>query len=198
MKKQQILLINGGNVFASDDDYRQSLEEQEVSLERMRSHDSWKHSLQRDLGEDYDVLFAPMPNSSSAKYSEWKVVFDKVTKLLDNDIILIGHSLGGIFLAKYLSENKFPRKIKAIILLAAPFDDESEESLGDFKFSKLKIEDPIYLLHSFDDKVVNFNEVKKYEIALASYRKYGYMFFEDKGHFNLEKFPELVELLKKL
>lgn len=39
-----------------------------------------------------------MPNSNNAHYQEWKIIFDKIVTLLDEDVIFISHSLGGIFL----------------------------------------------------------------------------------------------------
>lgn len=202
MKKQQILLVNGGEVFSSDVEYHVSLSQSELSLDYMRYHDSWKRSLQRDLGDDYDVLFSPMPNTSNAKYSEWKVVFDKVVKLLDNNVILIGHSLGGIFLAKYLSENNLPIEIKALILIAAPYDDEREESLGDFKITSGsplvkfgRTLDKIYLLYSENDPIVPMVEMEEY---LDLWIHAEPIIFEDKGHFNLDAFPELVGLIKTI
>ena len=52
-------------------------------------------------------------------------------------MILIGHSLGVIFLVKYLSENNFRVKTNKLILLALPYDDESIEDLTNFKVAKL-------------------------------------------------------------
>lgn len=192
----QILLVNGGEVSSGE----RSIEDIEVSLERMRSHQSWKSSLQKELGEDYEVLFSPMPNPSSAKYSEWKIIFDKVSTLIDDDIVLIGHSLGGIFLAKYLTENVFPKKIKAIVLIAAPYNDETLETLGDFKLERSvsslqDLTDKIYIFHSLDDPIVNYAEYQKYQNDLPKSIK---MLYNDKQHFNLEEFPELVKLIKKL
>jgi len=43
-----------------------------------------------------------MPCIENAKYNEWKIQFEKYLKRTDNDLILIGMSLGGIFLTKYL------------------------------------------------------------------------------------------------
>jgi hypothetical protein len=135
-----------------------------------------------------------MPNKFNAKYSEWKIIFDKILPLLRNNLILIGHSLGGIFLAKYLSENNISKKLKAVILVSAPFDD-----VGDFKLSKNLISNlnkykKIILIHSINDQIVNYSEVEKYKRALLNVEL---ITFKDKGHFNQESFPEMVDLIKK-
>jgi len=120
---------------------------------------------------------------------------------LRDNIILIGHSLGGIFLAKYLSENNFPVKIDQLYLVAAPFDgNEDKYSLTDFKLpaSLKKIEkqaNKIFLYHSKDDSVVPFSDLGKYANKLPGAKK---IIFEDRDHFSQEEFPELVEKLKKV
>ena len=152
------------------------------------------------LGEKYDVLLPRMPNGKNARYAEWKIWFERLIPFISDDAIFIGHSLGGIFLAKYFSENIFPKKIKAIILIAAPFDDASGESLTDFKLpsslSKLTENSGlIYLFHSKDDPTVPFEQLEKYKKSLPNAK---FMIFEDREHFNQGTFPEIIELIKKL
>lgn len=53
-----------------------------------------------------------MPNNMS--YGDWKKVFEK--NKIDENSILIGHSAGGAFLVRWLSETK--QKIKKLILVA--------------------------------------------------------------------------------
>lgn len=137
----------------------------------------------------------------NAKYSEWKIMFDKLRPFFKNDLALIGHSLGGIFLAKYLSENKFPKKIRATFLVAAPYcDKNSKYSLGDFslpenlnKFRKQGGE--IFICHSQDDPFVSFADFKKYKHALPEAKE---MIFKNRKHFNQTEFPELAGQIKKL
>lgn len=198
---KQIVLVGGGNTFDSELDYLVDLTSKKLSLDRMRPFKSWKNSLQDKLGKDYDVLFASMPNTSFARYSEWKVVFDKIGELLNNNSIIIGHSLGGLFLAKYLSENRFPKKVKALILLAAPYSDDIKESLGDFKLkqdvSNLETRvGKIFLIQSVDDPIVGYNEYEKYQRDLPNAQS---VLYNDKQHFfSLEEFPELVKLIKSI
>ena len=179
-------------------DYIQSIE---FDLEKIRPRKDWKDSLADELGDGFDILAPRMPNANDAHYGEWKIWFEKILALCDENIILIGHSLGGIFLAKYLAENTTAKKIKATILLAAPFDTEGcDESLGDFILPKsldnlAKQGGKIYLLHSKDDPVLPFEQVGKYQVVLPEAKV---MIFEDRGHFKMEKFPEMVDLLKGL
>lgn len=196
--KQQVVVIHGGNAFEKYEDYLNYLKSSEINLERLKSK-GWKSNLQEDLGEEFDVLQPKMPNSMNARYKEWKIWFEKIIPFLNNNIIFIGHSLGGIFLAKYFSENDYLKKIKALFLIAAPFD-KSEESLVDFVLDqpldnlKNQIEN-IYLYHSQDDAVVPISHLEKYKQALP---KAETRIFENRGHFNMEHFPEIVEDLKKI
>ena len=52
-----------------------------------------------------------MPCKFMVDYEAWKIWFERHFQFLQKEVILIGWSLGGRFLLKYLSENKFPFKI---------------------------------------------------------------------------------------
>ncbi len=54
-----------------------------------------------------------MPNALNAKYLEWKILLGRLAPCFNKEAAFIGHSLGGIFLAGYLAENEFPKKILA-------------------------------------------------------------------------------------
>jgi uncharacterized protein len=198
--KKQVVIIGGGTVFRKDKDYLDSLKNLEINLDKYRGT-SWKNKLISQLGNNFDVLILKMPNPANAKYSQWKIIFDKVAPLLENNVVLIGHSLGGIFLAKYLSENKFPKKILASILIAAPYDEEnSEEPLADFNLRKnlarfAKQGGRIFIYQSKDDPVVPFANLAKYQQDLP---KAVVRIFKKRGHFNQEKFPELAKEIKNL
>lgn len=199
---QQILAIHGGDVFETYEEYLDFLKNYKVDLEKVK-YGGWKDHLQEKLGNDFEVIYPQMENYHNAKYAEWKIWFEKFIPFLKDGIILIGGSLGGIFLAKYLSENNFPVKIKATFLVAAPFDDKdrsADYTLGDFalpesleKFSGQG--GKIFLYHSEDDPVVPFTDLEKYARKLPGAEK---VIFQDKGHFNLKEFSELVEKLRSL
>lgn len=196
---KQILVIHGGICFESYESYISQLKSKKVTLERMRG-DYWNLNLKRDLGDDYDVLLPKMPCSENARYSEWKIFFDKIVPLLDDDCILIGRSLGGIFLAKYLSENTINKKIEALFLVAAPYNNEADETLGDFKFEIdpkkiLSQVNKIFIYQSKDDPIVPASEYETYINKLPS--AIGKL-FDDRGHFDQPSFPEILEDIKSL
>jgi len=198
--KKQILFIHGGSTFKSYREYLSHLKSIEIDLDRYRKT-KWSDSLNIGLGNKFDVLLPKMPNPSNAKYNEWKIIFNKISKLLEKNVILIGHSLGAIFLIKYLSENKFPKKILATLLISPPYDDDGmEESLGDFilpkSLNKLNNQGgKIFIYQSKDDPVVPYSHLEKYKKALpnAIIRE-----FKNREHFNQPKFPELIKDIRGL
>ena len=199
--RQQVLIIHGGTTYDKYDDFIYDLKNKEVSLDRLKIFKDWKNSLPEELGENFEVLAPRMPNGTNAQYDEWKIWFERIIPLLEDKPIFVGHSLGGIFLAKYLSENIVFKKPRAVILVAAPFDDEnSDESLGSFNLSESLINissqcDQIYFIQSEDDPYVLFEQLEKYRKALQEAK---YIIFKDRGHFLLESFPELVRLIKDI
>jgi hypothetical protein len=142
-----------------------------------------------------------MPLSWNAKYEDWKIYFEKYIPYLKNNIILIGNSLGGIFLAKYLSENKFPKKILSLYLICPPYDNSlpGEDLVGGFKLptnlSRLdNCSKNVNLLFSQDDEIVPVSHTEKYRKKL---KKANIIIFNGKnGHFFISEFPEIVEMIK--
>jgi hypothetical protein len=200
--KKQIIAIHGGETFDTYEEYLSFLKNFEIDFERIKNREkNWKKTLPEELGSDFEVILPEMPNALNAKYAEWKITFDKFIPFLRDQAILIGHSLGGLFLAKYLSENIFPKKIAAAFLIAAPFGDKNADpTLGDFAFSGslAKLQEQggqIFLYYSKDDACVPFVDLEKYKQELP---KAEAVIFEDKGHFNQPKFPVLVEKIKNI
>lgn len=198
--KKQIIVIGGGDTFDAYEQYISFLKTYKINFEKMKSG-GWKDSLEKKLGKGFEVILPNMPNKYNAKYLEWKIWWEKIIPHLEPEVVLAGHSLGGIFLAKYLSENRFPKKILAAFLIAAPYDDKDmEDSLADFKLkkdlSRLRDQsDKLFVWQSADDDIVPFSDFEKYKKSLpgANFRE-----FKNKGHFTQKNFPELVREIRKI
>lgn len=196
--KKQIVFIHGGETFASYEDYFEYLKGAEYDPYEERSP-IWKDTLAEDLGDDYELLMPSMPSKYNAKYSEWKLWFEKVIPFMRDELVLVGWSLGGIFLAKFLSENELPVSVKSLHLIAAPHDDsEGDYSLADFVLPESlealsETAREVHLYHSEDDYVVPFGDIKKYAKQLPEAHLHT---FSDRNHFLVETFPELLKNLQ--
>lgn len=193
---KQVCIINGGTTYDSHDDFLKHLVELELDYSRLLYRPRWYNWLGETL-KDFDVLLPSMPNSTDAQYEEWSIYFTKIVPFLHENVILIGHSLGGIFLAKYL--NSYPAvRVDKLILIAAPYDDETNESLGSFRLptdmSHLsQVANEYHLFQSKDDPIVPFAEAKKYLALLPRATLHQ---FEDRQHFNTPTLPELLDIIK--
>ena len=204
---RQVLHIHGGETYKNYAMYFEYLKKYPFDLRNFeKKKTDWVKHLQKDLGNKFHVIRPMMPNPRNAKYAEWKIWLEKFFPYLKNDIILIGKSLGGTFWVKYLSENKFPVKIAQLHLVAAPFDNKNplswkgerydlmDFSLGDNLSLIEKQVDKIFIHHSEDDATVTFKMSEKFAQTLPSAVKLNYT---NRGHFSIENFPEIIDLIKK-
>lgn len=199
--KHQVIAIHGGTSFNTHKQYISFLRTRELTKEALRHCDDWRSSLAAELGDAFEVLVPKMPNGTNAHYAEWCIWLERCMKFIEDDAVLIGHSLGGIFLVKYISEHAFPRRIKAVILVSAPYDQTlTAEFLTDFSlpksldgFSRQVRE--LYLVYSKDDPVVSIEEQNKYMRALPCAHV---LQLDNWGHFQQQHFPELIELIRSL
>ena len=198
-KKIQILYIHGGITFKNQKDYLHFLKNREISIEKsIRWSDNY---LDKELGKNFEIIRPCMPLSDNSKYVDWKIHFERYFSYLRNNVILIGGSLGGIFLAKYLSENKFPKKILSTYLVCPPFDDTCfhEDLVGGFKLkSDLSLIERnsknLTLMFSRDDDDVPISHAGKYKKKLKNAKIIIYK--SKNGHFKISKFPEIVRMIK--
>lgn len=199
-QKPQLIFIHGGMTFKSQKSYINYLKTREITLEEpKRWHQNY---LNKKLSGKFQIIKPIMPLKDNAKYEDWKINFERYIPLLNDNVVLIGNSLGAIFLAKYLSENKFPKKIAGTYLIGAPFDDQiiGEDLVGGFKLkadlSLLEKNSPILkLLFSKTDQVVPAEHAEKYKAKL---KKAEIIIYSDKnGHFFIPEFPEIIKMIKQ-
>jgi len=193
--KPQLCIIHGGNPFDTQADYLAALAEQTVAYDRLLYTPDWKSWLGAELSDTHDVLLPSMPNKQNAQYDEWATYFSKILPFLRPDAILVGHSLGSIFLAKYLSEHLPEQPFKKLILVAAPYNHASSESLAGFSLTDVtalsQAAESIHLFYSTDDPVVPFEEMWSFQKDLPNAIAH---VFDDRQHFNtLPPFTELYE-----
>lgn len=134
------------------------------------THDAWDNklvqSLDTELGPQYAVRYPRMPNEGEPLYAAWKAELLGQFDELDDDAILIGHSVGGTFLIHAVAEHRPKRKWSAILLIAPPFlgdggwlGDETDPATN--LTEELRADVPVFLYHGTAD-----NEVPSAHTAL--------------------------------
>ncbi|MGL4759422.1 MAG: alpha/beta hydrolase [Patescibacteria group bacterium] len=189
MKKKlnTVILVGGGESFKTNEEYINWLEKFTIYSD---FKSSWKSELTNICSAFGTKVIRPMmPNDLNAKYLEWELMFNKYVSLIEGDLILIGHSLGGIFLPIYLSRNNL--KAKKLFLVAPVYSPS-----GDFDFvlhgynpeKIIKNVEYIKIFHSKDDDIVDIKDAKKYHQDLTGSKL---SIYEDKWHFLEGGFEEL-------
>lgn len=137
-----------------------------------------------------------MPDAYKPDYKKWKKEFERFN--VNDESILIGHSCGGEFFIRWLTENKI--KIKKLILVAPWLDPERRKTTDFFDFSiDPKLQErikEIHILASEDDEKEILDSVKTIRKVLPNATYHG---FKNMGHFVFEemktdKFPELLKI----
>ncbi|KKS99220.1 MAG: hypothetical protein UW07_C0008G0006 [Candidatus Nomurabacteria bacterium GW2011_GWF2_43_8] len=198
-KKKQLFYIHGGETFKNNKDYLHFLKTRKISIEKKVK---WNGDyLEKELGNKFEIIKPRMPLQDNAKYDDWKIHFERHFPFVQDNVILIGGSLGGIFLAKYLSEYKFPKKILSTYLVCPPFDNtvKGEVLVSGFKLkSDLSLLEKnsknLCLMFSKDDDVVPVSHAEKYRRKLKNAKIIIYK--SKNGHFKVSKFPEIIRMIK--
>lgn len=191
-------MIHGGMTFKNDKDYVHWLKTRKVSTQK---RPYWEADLETKLDKKFEIIRPRMPLQDNAKYRDWKIAFERYLPLLRKNFILIGSSLGGIFLAKYLSEHKLSKRALSVYLVCAPFDGDlsSEDLVGGFKLrADISLIERncknLHILFSKDDDIVPVSHAEKYRKKLK--KAHIAIYKNKKGHFTVPKFPEIIKMIE--
>jgi predicted alpha/beta hydrolase family esterase len=164
------------------------------------SNNQWLPWLQKQLSiKGWSAQTLEMPDAYEPNYEKWKSVFGQFR--LDKETVLIGHSCGGGFLVRYLSEH--PVQVGNLFLIAPWIDPIGELGAGNdfFKFTLdtnlTSKTNGVTMFYSTDDDEVILQSVESLkQIEGIELRE-----FSDKGHFcigdGVSEFPELLEEIEK-
>ncbi len=150
---------------------------------------------------DIHTVAIELPNPWQPRYEIWKKEFERFE--VDEDTILVGHSCGGGFLVRWLSENKNAKAGK--VVLVAPWLNPEDNPVSDTAdFFKFEI-DPNFIRRAQSVTIFKSdNDQETVHKSVDIIRKHvpaiGYKEFHNKGHFCFEdlhtdEFPELAEFL---
>lgn len=133
------------------------------------------------------------PQPFDPAYEAWVQVFEQFS--VNEETILVGHSCGGGFLLRYLSEhpNIAPKRV---VLVAPWLDPEKELSTPFFDFvidAELATRTDLQVFISSDDE----NEILiSCERIREMFPNATYHEFTDREHFCTPEFPELFETIQ--
>ncbi len=186
-KVRKVIVVGGGEIFNTYSEYIAWLRK----LKLRDSNPSWKSNLAIKLAKyNVDIIEVRRPNTFNAKYLEWKIMFDKYLNTIDKYTTLVGHSLGAMFLLKYLSENKKIEDLVQSIHLVAP------QYLKALTFSITESELPNsekYLFYqSVDDEVITYDSSTTKKIQDNNLGQNQVYLYKNRGHFLQEDFPEII------
>jgi uncharacterized glyoxalase superfamily protein PhnB/predicted alpha/beta hydrolase family esterase len=183
MKKKQVLFIHSGG----SQGHHEGSSDLVAYLRHM-------------LGADYQVLCPPMPDPDNPEYLQWKVQLRTELAGVEDGVIVVGHSLGGSVLLKYLSEEKCTKPITGLCVVAAPYWGKRNWQVDEYILQKnfaerLHYIPNILLYHSRNDEVVPFKHLSLYagQLPNALVRT-----FSNRGHLFNKGIPELVEDIRTL
>jgi uncharacterized protein len=156
--------------------------------------------LKEALGKSYWIKCPGMPEPENPRYEHWKQKIEKEMAMIDGEVILVGHSLGGSVLLKYLSEEKFNKPIAGLFLIAAAYwgikDWEIDEYILQKDFAKkLPPIQKIFLYHCCDDEWVPFEHAGYYakKLPQANVRM-----LEGNTHDFSGGLPEIIDDIRSL
>jgi predicted alpha/beta hydrolase family esterase len=205
--KKQVVYIHGGESFHNHEDYLERLRTVDLwylsTTSKEQPFKKWTSTLADDLGEEYEVIMPLMPNKQNALFSEWSIWFERHFDYLQDGTILIGCSLGAMFLAKYLSQNNLPFRPSVVILMAGAYKLPSfdDTDCGDFLVKPETVHpvvgktDKLIIMHSKDDPVSPYEHGQALSNAVPEAE---FVSFADKNHFLIEDFPELIAEIRKI
>ena len=129
-------------------------------------------SLRDALGPSYEVRYPRMPLEDSAHYTDWTAQIVSALPSPGTEVVLVGHSVGGSVLLRFLCEESVEASVTGLFVIAAPFWgaddfwDWDEARLPEDAAEKLTTVPRIFMYHSRDDEVVPFSHLALYSARL--------------------------------
>ncbi len=134
----------------------------------------WYPSVKKDLEENgFEVLVPEMPETEAPQMDLWVPILKNIIGSPNEDLILVGHSIGAVTVLRYLETLKEDEKIGGAILVAGFSDDLKFEELANFFPEPLDFEE----IKKHCDKFVSINSDDDPFVDL----KYGMEFKEKLG-----------------
>lgn len=157
----------------------------------------WLKNELRKLG--HEVIAPDLPNPESPDPDEWIKTLVDAVGAVDDETIIVGHSLGAAIALRFLEAAEAYSTPKGCLLISAPWMIRSEELRG-FFVSELDFDvlmwkaSQFVVIHSVEDTVIPFDHAKKYASVLHA----KLLETEGNGHFQGEEYPVILNAIKDI
>jgi uncharacterized protein len=152
-----------------------------------------------ELSADHRMIAPEMPDADNPHYQPWRDRIEQELEATDQEVILVGHSLGGSVLLKYLAEGTYRKPVPGLFLVSVPNWGPDGWAYDEFAVpndvgSRLPAS-RIFLYHSRDDPEVPFAHLGYYQEHLrhATARP-----VEGSEHSFVDGLPILLDDIKSL
>jgi len=155
---------------------------------KAKKDDFWYQRLLNYLKNENDLVnILKLPNIDHPHCKEWvNVLTEVVLKNQNQDLVLIGHSLGFLTILNFLNNYK-GKKIKYVVGIAGlSFYNKKLENYAvgyntflDYKKIKIRVEKWM-IFHAKNDNLIPWKYAQKYADKLGA----KFILMEDGGHFN--------------
>lgn len=151
---------------------------------------------------DCQVFVPQFPHPKNHHLSDWLNILKEYKQYINEQTILIGHSLGGLFLLRVLERLENQNLVAAAFFVATPIGVkpilyyDSDEKFSGFEFDWEKIKEGarhFKVYHSDNDPYVSLGNGKE----LAKHLNEDLTFIPNVGHINAESGYKKFDLLLK-
>ena len=167
---------------------------------------NWFPWLKKELeSQNHEVIVPKFPTPIGQNLETWLKVMEKYEDKINERTVMIGHSLGAVFIVDYLEQSK--KKIRTAFLVAgfhknlkSPYDTMNRTFINkDFHWEKIKSScKDIFVIASDNDEFIPIEMSRELSKNLNAHLE----IVHKGGHLNIQagyrEFPLLLEMIEKL
>jgi hypothetical protein len=170
----------------------------------------WYPSVKKELeGKGFQVEVPAFPDTQKPKLNEWLPMLEEVAGEPDENLYLIGHSLGCITIMRYLETLNENQKIGGVVFVAGFTENVGYEEIKTFFESpvnlgkiKDKVKNGFVAIHSDDDPYVDlkYANIFKENLGAEIIIKHNAKHFSGaiEGEDSCLELPDVVQSIEKL
>lgn len=147
----------------------------------------------------HEVLVPNLPNPEAPDPEEWTKALLDTVGAVDDQTIVVGHSLGATSALRLLEASEARSTVKGCILISPPWMIRHEKFRGfffsDLDFDVLMWKSSLFtVIHSQDDEVIPYDHAEKYARLLQA----RLVERQSDGHFDGNKYPVILEEIERI